>query len=279
MSVAIPETLGEALEVTAADPEVQLLAGGTDLMVEVNFGYRRPTSVCALHRIAELHGQRQDDGEVVIGAMTTYHDMERGMIAAALPGLAQAGRTVGSPQIRNAGTVGGNLATASPAGDSLPVLMALDATVVVASVAGRREVPISDFLVGPKRNALGPGELIVEVRVPQVRGPQEFLKVGARNAMVIAVCSLALVVDLERRRVACALGSVGPTVLRAFEAEERAAQEIDWQTGHLGDPAFAPEFGRLVAAAARPIDDHRSTAGYRRHAIGVLAERALRRSA
>lgn len=279
MSVAIPETLEEALQVAAADPEVQVLAGGTDLMVEVNFGYRRPTSVCALHRVAELHGQRQDDGEVVIAAMTTYQEMERGVIAVALPGLAQAGRTVGSPQIRNAGTVGGNLATASPAGDTLPVLMALDATVVVASVAGRREVPISDFLVGPKRNALGPGELIVEVRVPHLRGPQEFLKVGARNAMVIAVCSLALVVDLERRRVACALGSVGPTVLRAFEAEERAAQEIDWQTGRLGDPAFAPEFGRLVASAARPIDDHRSTAEYRRHAVGVLAERALRRSA
>lgn len=278
MSVAIPETLEEALQVAAADPEVQVLAGGTDLMVEVNFGYRRPASVCALHRIAELHAQRQDDGEVVIGAMTTYHDMERGVIAAALPGLAQAGRTVGSPQIRNAGTVGGNLATASP-----PATRCRSSWPSTPRSSWRRS-PAAARCRSPtswsaRSATLGPGELIAEVRVPHLRGPQEFLKVGARNAMVIAVCSLALVVDLERRRVACALGSVGPTVLRAFEAEERAAQEIDWQTGRLGDPAFAPEFGRLVAAAARPIDDHRSTAGYRRHAIGVLAERALRRSA
>ncbi|MFN8035141.1 MAG: FAD binding domain-containing protein [Acidimicrobiia bacterium] len=276
--MTIPDRLEDALGLIGEHPETQLLAGGTDFMVDVNFGYRRPDGVCALRRVVELHGQREEEDYLAIGAMTTYQEMLDGTLAEAVPGLAQAARTVGSPQIRNAGTLGGNLGTSSPAGDTLPVLVALDATVVVAAAGGQRELSIGDFLTGPKRNALQPGELIVEVRVPRRRGPQEFLKVGARNAMVISICSLALVIDLADRRVACALGSVGPTVLRAREAEERAAQEIDWETGQVDDPVFAREFGRLVAAEARPIDDHRSTAQYRRHAIGVLAERALRRS-
>jgi len=199
-------------------------------------------------------------------------------LAALSPGLAQAARTVGSPQIRNAGTIGGNVGTASPAGDTLPVLAALDAVVELAHADGRRELPMTEFIVGPKRTTLRPGELITAVRIPAVAGAQEYLKVGVRNAMVIAVASVALSVDSERQMIGVGLGSVGPVPLRAPEAEAWAAERIDWSSGQLSDPADTARFGELVAAASSPIDDHRSTAAYRRHAVTVLAARALTRA-
>jgi CO/xanthine dehydrogenase FAD-binding subunit len=195
-----------------------------------------------------------------------------------LPGLAQAARTVGSPQIRNAGTLGGNLGTGSPAGDSLPVLAALDATVVVGSKQGRRSLSLDELIVGPKRTTLKPGEVIVEVRVPAALGAQEFLKVGTRNAMVIAVANTALVVDWAGRSVRCALGSVGPVIIRATEAEQLISSRIDWEERALNDENAVAEFAALVRSAARPIDDHRSTADYRRHAVGICATRALQRA-
>jgi CO/xanthine dehydrogenase FAD-binding subunit len=197
-------------------------------------------------------------------------------LAGLVPGLAMAARTVGSPQIRNAGTVGGNIATASPAGDTLPVLIALDAVVEVAGATGRRQVALQELIVGPKRTSLRPGELIAAVEVPILRGGQEYLKVGVRNAMVIAVASLALVADVDGRSVRCGLGSVGPVPLRAREAEAWLAREVDWTSGRLS-PERAVEFGRMVTAAARPIDDHRSSAAYRNHAVGVMAARAAAR--
>jgi CO/xanthine dehydrogenase FAD-binding subunit len=197
-----------------------------------------------------------------------------GSVATLAPALAQAARTVGSPQIRNAGTIGGNLGTASPAGDTLPVLVALGASVEVASAAATRTLPIGDFLTGPKATALAPGELIVSVRLPVARGPQEYLKVGVRNAMVIAVASVAMVVDREAGTVGVGLGSVGPTALAAPDACTWLTAHDDWT-----DPAVADEFAIQVATAARPIDDHRGRASYRRHAVGVMARRALRRCA
>jgi CO/xanthine dehydrogenase FAD-binding subunit len=194
-----------------------------------------------------------------------------------VPALAQAARTVGSPQIRNAGTLGGNVGTASPAGDTLPVLAALDATIVVRSARATREIAFPDFFLGPKRTSLGADELIAAVRVPVLDGPQEFLKVGTRNAMVIAVASAAVLIDRAGRTVRVGLGSVGPTPLRAPDAEAWIAGRIDWDRLALTDPDALAEFGRLAAAAARPIDDHRSTADYRRHCVGVLARRALER--
>jgi CO/xanthine dehydrogenase FAD-binding subunit len=185
---------------------------------------------------------------------------------------------VGSPQIRNTGTIGGNLATASPAGDTLPVLAAHGASVELASTAGRRTVPVAEFLTGPKRTALRPDELITAVRVPLVPGPAEFLKIGVRNAMVIAVANCALVVDRELRTVRCALGSVGPVPMQDPEADAWAAGRLDWDGYRACDPAVAAEFGTRMAAASRPIDDHRATADYRRHAVGVLARRALLRA-
>jgi CO/xanthine dehydrogenase FAD-binding subunit len=273
VTVLFPSSLDEALD-DLSDPDVSVLAGGTDFMVEVNAGRRRPDTVLFLGRMAELRTVAVDDDSVRLGATVTYTQMLQPPLAGALPALAQAARTVGSPQIRNAGTIGGNLGTASPAGDTIPVLAALEAIVEVAGPSGRRDIPIGEFVVGVKRNALGPGELIVGVRIPRRPGYQEFRKVGVRNAMVISVASLALALDTDGREVRCALGSVGPGPVRATEAEEWLAGALDWD--HLTDQE-APDlahFGRLVAAAARPIDDHRGTADYRRHAVGVLAARA-----
>jgi CO/xanthine dehydrogenase FAD-binding subunit len=285
VTVAVPRTIDDAVAALAELPDAQVLAGGTDFMVEVNFGHRRPTDVVALRRVDELRTWSVDgtSGVLRICAGVPYAEMQQPPLAELVPALAQAARTVGSPQIRNAGTIGGNLATASPAGDTLPVLAALDATVVVAGPGGaRRTLPWHEFLVGPKRNALEPGELVVAVEIPPVRGPQEFLKVGTRNAMVISVASVAVVRDIDAGTVRCALGSVGPTVIRTGDAEAWLAT-----SGAFGDfgslrraevtESVGVEFGRRVAAAARPIDDHRSTADYRRHAVEVCARRALER--
>ncbi len=286
MTVLAPDRLDAALIALAGDPAPTVLAGGTDLMVEVNYGQRRPDDVVSLRRLDELRGWRVErttgpgggGDEVVLGAATTYTTLLGPELSALLPALAQAARTVGSPQIRNTGTIGGNLATGSPAGDTLPVLVAHGATVELASVGRRRTLSVAEFLVGPKRTALAPGELIVSVRVPVVRGPAEFLKIGVRNAMVIAVANCALVVDRGQRRVRCVLGSVGPVPMRDPEAEAWVATELDWDSGAPPRAATVEVFGRRMAAASRPIDDHRATADYRRHAVGVMARRALERA-
>ena len=291
MTVLVPDHLDAALSALADDPALTVLAGGTDLMVELNYGQRRPDGVLSLRRLAALRGwslatgddgdvdgDGDGDGAIVLGAATTYTTLLGPDLATRLPALAQAARTVGSPQIRNTGTIGGNLGTASPAGDTLPVLVAHRATVELASSAGRRTMPVADFLTGPKRTALDPGELIVGVGVPVVAGPAEFLKIGVRNAMVIAVANCALVVDTAGRTVRCALGSVGPVPMRDPEAEAWIADRLDWDGGTACDPDLAAEFGARMAAASRPIDDHRATADYRRHAVAVLARRALMRA-
>lgn len=282
MPVHLPDTVDAAVSALASDPASTVLAGGTDLMVEVNDRHRRPDrSVVVVNRIPELRSWRRsaDASSVRIGAAVSWTELVDGPLAAMAPALAQASRTVGSPQIRNVGTLGGNLATCSPAGDGLPVLSALGATVELASVDGRRSLPVADFMLGVKRTALGPGEIIVSITLPVVDGWQGYAKVGVRNAMVIAVASACVVLDREHRSVAVALGSVGPTVLRCPEAEAHLAEVIDW-----GEQLDVPvdqldRFAELVAAASRPISDHRSTAEYRRHAVGVLAQRLVRRAA
>ena len=271
-------SLEEVFEGFERFPDAQMLAGGTDFMVEVSFAHRRPPAVVCLRNVAELKGWRIEGAEVVLGAGVTYAELMRPPLSDLLPCLAQASRTVGSPQIRNAGTLGGNIGTASPAGDTLPVLAALDATMVLASRQGRRTVALDELIVGPKRTTLSAGEVVVEIRLPAALGSQEFLKVGTRNAMVIAVANVALVVDWDGRSVRCALGSVGPVAIRASEAEELLASRIDWSARTLaGEPTAIAEFSALVRSAARPIDDHRSTAAYRRHAAGVCAQRAVER--
>ena len=195
--MTIARTLDDACAALAEHPEARLLAGGTDLMVGVNRGQVDLDHVVVLDRVDELRAWHRTGDDLVLGAGLTYSDLGRGDLPGLLPALAQSARTVGSPQIRNAGTLGGNLATASPAGDPLPVLAALDATVLLRSATGGRELPLAGFVTGVKQNALEPDELIEAVRVPVLDGPQEFLKVGTRNAMVISVVSLALVVDLS----------------------------------------------------------------------------------
>jgi CO/xanthine dehydrogenase FAD-binding subunit len=282
MTVLAPDRLDDALAALGRDPAPTVLAGGTDLMVQVNYGHRRPDDVLSLRRLDELRAWRIERGpggdEVVLGAATTYTTLLGAELARALPALAQASRTVGSPQIRNTGTVGGNLATGSPAGDTLPVLVAHGARVDLASARGGRSLPVAEFLVGPKRTALAPDELIAAVRVPVLDGPAEFLKIGVRNAMVIAVANCALVVDRPGRTVRCVLGSVGPVPVRDPETEAWVAERLDWDGRTPVDPGVAAEFGARLGRASRPIDDHRATADYRRHAVSVLARRALSRA-
>ncbi len=279
MDVILPRTLDEALVVKADRPETVPIAGGTDLMVELNFDRRRPAAMMDISRLPELLQWRRENGTVFVGAGVTYARIVR-ELADFVP-LAQAARSVGSPQIRNRGTVGGNLGTGSPAGDALPVLAAYEAEVVLGTVGGRtRSLTLDRFMRGPKKTALAPDELILGVRWPVRRGPGSYSKVGPRNAMVIAVASLCLVLDETRRVVRVAMGSVGPTVLRAPDAEAFAADALAG-AGAWDDPAarvsarLVEEFGDRVAAAARPIDDVRGTAAYRRHACAVMARRAL----
>ena len=276
MSVTTATSFDAALAALAANPSAVVVAGGTDVMVEFNSGHRRATDLIVVNRVADLCTWRHVGDVLEIGAGVTWAQVQD-ELGAWVPALAEAARTVGSPQIRHAGTVGGNLGTGSPAGDGLPVLAALDAVVHVASAAGRRSIAMSDFLVGPKRTALQPGELITHIGVPVLRGYQGYTKVGVRNAMVIATASVALAVDLDGRgsTVRVALGSVGPTVLRCPEAEQLGGALI--AAGAASTQQLA-EFSDLVRAAARPIDDHRSTAAYRRHSVGVLAGRLLERA-
>jgi CO/xanthine dehydrogenase FAD-binding subunit len=274
MEVLQPTTLREALEAKAAHPEAVPIAGGTDVLVELNFDRRRPVHLLDLTRVEELAQHERTDGHVRLGAGVTYTRIIR-ELSDVLPGLAIASRTVGSPPIRNRGTVAGNLGSASPAGDAHPPLLACGAEVEVASLRGTRRIAADAFFTGVKQNALEPGELIVATHVPVARGPQQFSKVGTRNAMVIAVCSLAVSVDLEQQRVGTGIGSAAPTPIRATEAEDFISGALAWDGHGPLREAEIERFGELVAAAARPIDDVRGSAAYRRHALSVLARRAL----
>jgi CO/xanthine dehydrogenase FAD-binding subunit len=269
-----PATWSEALEIKAAHPEAMPIAGGTDVMVDINLDHHRPAAILDLTHISELKEWGAEDGLLRVGAGVTYTRLID-ELGDRLPGLAIASRTVGSPQIRNRGTVGGNLGTSSPAGDAHPPLLAADAIVEIASRAGKRRVAVREFFTGPKRNAMSKDELIAAFLIEPARGPQQFSKVGTRNAMVIAVCSFALALDLERGRAGTGIGSAGPTPLRAVEAEEFIQGELDWEGRRPLSEAAMGRFGELVAAAARPIDDVRGTAAYRRHALGVMARRCL----
>jgi CO/xanthine dehydrogenase FAD-binding subunit len=260
MEVLTPRTLDEALRMKADRPEAVPIQGGTDLMVALNFDATRPDAILNLNEVAELRGFARENGTLRLGAGLTYTELMDGALAGELPALAEASRTVGSPQIRNRGTIGGNLGTASPAGDALPPLLVESAELELASVRGTRRLPLPEFLLGPKKNALAEDELVVAAVLEPSSQPQTFMKVGPRNAMVIAVCSLALSADREREEVRAAYGSAGPVpaLVKAPLSE-------------------ADAFPEQVAAASSPIDDVRGTAGYRRHALKVLTARALER--
>lgn len=278
MSVFMPTSIDEAVSLLAEHHDARLLSGGTDTMVEVNFNRLKPNTIIGLRRIESLRSFEVTEQSVTIGAGVPYAQMETGPLAKALPALAAAARTVGSPQIRAAGTLGGNLGTCSPAGDGLPVLAALDATINLRSTSGVRSVPFAEFMVGVKRNSRRLDEIIESVTIARSHGFQDYAKVGVRNAMVISVASVCFAHDIERASVKVALGAVGPTIIRAREAESWLCSQVDASNILPADDGVASEFANRVAAEARPIDDHRSTAAYRRHAVGVLARRLYLRS-
>ncbi|MFF7155029.1 FAD binding domain-containing protein [Streptomyces sp. NPDC008139] len=273
-----PASWEEALAAKAEHPSAVPIAGGTDVMVEINFDHRRPEFLLDLNRIGELQEWEVAEDTVRLGASVPYTRIMENL-RAELPGLALASHTVASPQIRNRGGVGGNLGTASPAGDAHPALLAGGGDVEAQSVRGTRLIPIDDFYRGVKRNALEPDELIRAVRLKKATGPQQFSKVGTRNAMVIAVCAFGLALHPETREVRTGIGSAAPTPIRARTAEEFLAAALDeaglWESRGVLPPAVARQFAELVSGAANPIDDVRGTASYRRHALAVMARRTL----
>src|SRR4051794_12980111 len=257
VDVLTPRSLEEALSLKAQHPSARPLQGGTDVMVAINFDRERPEAVLNLNEVPELRGWSRHNGSLRLASGLTYTEAMSGEVAELLPALAEASRTVGSPQIRNRGTIGGNLATSSPAGDSLPPLLVEGAEVECASVDGLRRVPLGEFVTGVKRNALAPHELITAVWLTPSRAPQTFMKVGPRNAMVIAVVSLSLSAGDELR---ASFGSASPRPVLVTAPR-----------------ADADTFAEQVVAAASPIGDVRGTERYRRHALRVLTERALQR--
>jgi CO/xanthine dehydrogenase FAD-binding subunit len=278
VEILAPDSLEEALAMKAARPDATPIAGGTDLMVELNFDRARPEAILDLTRVPELREWGADDGRLRVGAGVSYTRLID-ELGSRLPGLAIASRTVGSPQIRNRGTVGGNLGTASPAGDGLPPLYVSDAEVELVSASGARRVPVAEFITGPKRTSARDDELIAAFHVPAATGAQQFAKIGTRNAMVIAVCSLSIAIWPERHAVYACIGSAGPTPIRAARAEVFIAGVLDearlWESRKPLSATALQRFGELVAGAARPIDDVRGSAMYRRHALAVLGRRTL----
>jgi CO/xanthine dehydrogenase FAD-binding subunit len=257
VEVLTPRTLDEALRLKSAHPGAWPIQGGTDVMVALNFDRGRPETMLNLNEVAELRGFAREDGSLRLGSGLTYAEIEHGPLKEELPALAQASRTVGSPQIRNRGTIGGNLGTSSPAGDALPPLLVEGAEVECSSVRGSRRVPLGEFVTGVKRNVLAADELITAVWLTPSRAPQTFMKIGPRNAMVIAVCSLAVSAGDELR---ASFGSASPRPVLVTAPRDEAGS-----------------FAERVVDAASPIDDVRGTEAYRRHALRVLTERALKR--
>jgi CO/xanthine dehydrogenase FAD-binding subunit len=257
VEVLTPRSLDEALRLKSDHPDALAIQGGTDVMVALNFDRERPETLLNLNEVADLRGWSHENGSLRLGAGLTYAEIEHGELRDVLPALAEASRTVGSPQIRNRGTIGGNLGTASPAGDALPPLLIEDAEIECASLRGTRTLPLAEFITGVKRTALEPDELITAVRLTAGGAPQTFMKVGPRNAMVIAVVSLAVSAGDELR---AAVGSASPRPLLVTAPRDQAES-----------------FPEQVAVAASPIDDVRGSERYRRHALRVLTERALKR--
>jgi CO/xanthine dehydrogenase FAD-binding subunit len=257
VDVLTPRTIDDALQARAEHPGARPIQGGTDIMVELNFDRGRPGALLNLNEVAELRGWSRDNGTLRLGSGLTYSEIEHGPLREVLPALAEASRTVGSPQIRNRGTIGGNLGTSSPAGDAIPPLLVEGARIECSSVRGSRVVPLAEFITGVKRNALEPDELITAVLIEPSNMPQTFMKIGPRNAMVIAVVSLAVSAGDELR---ASFGSASPRPVLVTAPRDEAST-----------------FAEKVAAAASPIDDVRGTERYRRHSLRVLTDRALRR--
>jgi CO/xanthine dehydrogenase FAD-binding subunit len=273
-----PATWADAVAAKAAHPQAVPIMGGTDVMVELNFDRHRPEYLLDLGRVTDLTLWAPDNGDIRLGAGVSYTRIIA-ELGARLPGLAMAARTVGSPQIRNRGTAGGNLGASSPAGDVHPPLLAAFARIEAESVRGVRQIPAAEFYTGVKRNALAPDELIKAVLITPPAGPQQFCKIGTRNAMVISVAAFGLALHPDRQEVGTGIGSAAPTPRRALAAERFLAGALAdgglWESRGPLPPSVSRRFADLVADAAAPIDDVRGTARYRVHALSVMARRAL----
>jgi carbon-monoxide dehydrogenase medium subunit len=274
-----PATWNEALRLMETyQNQARIVAGGTDVLVELSRGVRPTSTLIDITAIPGLGEIREENGVIHLDALVTHNDVVASSLCVeqALP-LAQACWEVGAPQLRTRATVAGNLITASPANDTITPLIALDAEVVLASVAGERVVPLRDFYLGFRRTALQPNELMREIRFPALAANQRgvFVKLGLRRAQAISVIDLAIIVTLAGttvRAARIALGSVAPTIIRATEAEA-------YLEGRELDPAVCQEAGRLARAAATPIDDVRGPADYRRATVEALVTDGLERLA
>jgi len=271
--------LGEALALLGEYGErARIVAGGTDVLVELSRGQRPTPTLIDVTRLSELRYVREEGNLIRLGGLATHNDVVASPLCRerALP-LAQACWEVGAPQLRTRGTVAGNLVTASPANDTITPLLALGAEVVLASAAAERIVPLPDFHLGVRRTAIRPDELLREIRFPPLGGARRglFLKLGLRRAQAISVVDAAIVLtfagdQIEDARIA--LGSVAPTIIRAEEAEA-------FLRGRRLDDETCRQAGDLAAGAARPIDDIRGSASYRRKTLANLIAGGLRRLA
>jgi carbon-monoxide dehydrogenase medium subunit len=268
-------TIDEALDALAErGEEATVLAGGTDVVVQMQQGSLQPRSLVHIRRLSEIRGIDARE-RTEIGALTTHWDLGRdAIIRSAHPSLAEAAATVGGRQTQNIGTIAGNVVNASPAADLLPALLGANADVRLVSATGERSLALEDFLLDRKRTALRPDELVTSISLerPGPRSGETYLKVGRRGAMEVAVAGLAVRVQLngddtvaDVRIAAC---SVGP---RAFRARDAEAALI----GTSGEKAAIEEAARLLQAGSSPIDDVRGTAGYRRRVLAALLERAF----
>ena len=280
MSFAVhqPESVADAVRLAAGfGPDARFLAGGTDLVIQINRKRCAPSHLIALHRIAGLSGIEIDGAEIRLGAMATHKTIER--LAADLPpllALSEAARVIGGHQVRNVGTIGGNVANASPAADLLPALLALDAGVVLHGTSGARQMELAQFLRGPGKTDRHDDEMLLRVVLPRPSAAtaSAFIKAGRRRAMEISVVCVAALLELDAagqcRTARIALGAVAPTAIRATQAEQALH-------GQPPGEAVLREAGRLAAAACAPIDDVRASATYRRMLVEALVPRALRR--
>jgi len=273
-----PTSLAEAVDLgDRFGADGRFLAGGTDLIIQMRRGKLRPRHVVSLHRIPGLDGIGVN-GAVTLGALVTHRALERHpAFQGRLRALVEGAEVVGGHQIRNVGTVGGNIVNASPAADVVPVLLALDATVTCAGPGGERTLPLDGFLVGPGQTARRPGELLTSVHLPALpeHSATAFLKAGRRKAMEISVVCVATRLTLDEEGLRCVearitLGAVAPTTWRA-RAAERALE------GRAPTPDVLREAGRLAAAECRPISDVRASARYRTLLVETLVPRALTR--
>lgn len=281
MEFLLPRHWDEALDMMAARPTAVPVAGGTEVMVRLNAGDAPPDVVLDLSRLAAAAVWRRQEGTVRLGATLTYTRLAD-ELSGPLPGVAEAAAAVGSRQIRNRGTLGGGLGTASPAGDAHPMLLACRAEIELDSVRGTRRVPARDFYTGSGRTVREPDELVSAVVLPVADGPQSFASVGRRAAVTLSTASFAVALWPARQGVGTGMGGVADRPLPALAAEEFLAGALAdreaWRSGAPLPPDVLRRFGELAAQDTAPVDDVRASAAYRRHAVEVLARRTLART-